>query len=117
MIRLSAPGFRLAHHGTPACRTPSETWEPNPRREVTAALPVPGPEPVPARAMGGRIREVQEAGIKNFRLADKSMACLEIGWISSTVLRRDYDNGQTLWVEAPSTGLPFAPASGILPRL
>ena len=41
-----------AHGDMPARRTPSETWEPNPCREVTAALPIPGPEPVPARAMG-----------------------------------------------------------------
>jgi hypothetical protein len=64
MIRLFDPGIRLAPHETPACRTPSGAWEPNPRREVTAALPIPGPEPVPARAMGRIIREREKAWIK-----------------------------------------------------
>jgi hypothetical protein len=49
------------HRGMPACRTPSGPWEPNPRWEVTAALPHPGPDPVPARAMRGIMREGRRA--------------------------------------------------------
>ena len=59
MIRLpSTKHWRFAPECRPVGR-PRRSWEPNPRREVTAALPIPGPEPVPARAMPAIMREGQ----------------------------------------------------------
>ena len=53
------PGTFMPAAGRRPVGTPSETWEPNPCREVAAALPAPGPEPVPARAMGAIMDEAE----------------------------------------------------------
>ena len=57
----STQAFVLPAAGRRPVGTPSETWEPNPCREVAAALPAPGPEPVPARAMGAIMDELRKA--------------------------------------------------------
>ena len=56
----STQAFVLPAAGRRPVGTPSETWEPNPCREVAAALPAPGPEPVPARAMGQIMGEARK---------------------------------------------------------
>ena len=76
--------LRLDPREPPACRTPSGTWEPNPHREVTAAQPVPGPEPVPAWAMGWIMREGFCGGgwktLRRFKNSTPEQAVMMAAW-------------------------------------
>jgi hypothetical protein len=75
MIRLPiTKHWRFASACRPVGR-PRRSWEPNPRREVTAALPIPGPEPVPARAMPRIMREAQGMWTKRSETISSRLLC------------------------------------------